>query len=150
MKLENAISALRPGEKWILPGEQILENVIWENPNIIPPTQQEVDQEIERQERQRELQNKVNAATSALNKRLLDLCVSWGYTSLASARAWQNDKNPKYRAESQVICDYSSDCFAISDQIEEGAIPMPSSVEDFLALLPELPQRPIIKDNSNA
>jgi hypothetical protein len=40
-----ALSALRPGVLWVLPGEEILENVQWPT-GIQPPTQAEVDAEI--------------------------------------------------------------------------------------------------------
>ncbi|HEY9701680.1 MAG TPA: hypothetical protein V6C58_04505 [Allocoleopsis sp.] len=44
MTFMEALIALRPGEGWTLKGpSNLVKDVVWNNPDIIPPTQEEID-----------------------------------------------------------------------------------------------------------
>jgi hypothetical protein len=44
--LVDALTSLRTGAEWYCSGELILENVVWQDPDIIIPTQEECDNRI--------------------------------------------------------------------------------------------------------
>jgi hypothetical protein len=141
---EQALQNLRPGVEWILPGKQKLENVEWPD-GITPPTQAEVDAEIERLLSEKQTRKRYEAAKAALTDHLNKLALSWEYGSYDRAGIYCTSKNPKYRAEAQAIIDYGSDCFEVSDDIRAGHIAEPATVEAFMALMPALPQRPVVE-----
>lgn len=137
-----ALASLRPGVSWELPGDEILANVQWPI-GIVPPTQAEVDAEIDRIQDTHIANKRYLAAKAALADHLNALAISWEYSSYDRAGIYCTSKNPKYRAEAQAIIDYGSDCFQVSDDIRAGLIAEPDSIEAFLALMPDLPQRPV-------
>lgn len=143
MFFEIALENLRPGVAWEISGAHLLENVRWPD-ETTPPTQSEVDAEIARLEAERIAARRYAAASTALTKHLDILAISWEYGSYDRAGIYCTSKNPKYRAEAQAIIDYGSDCFQVSDDIRAGLIAEPDSVEAFLALMPPLPERPVI------
>jgi hypothetical protein len=142
--LEFALQNLRPGIAWVLPGEQVLENVKWPA-GVNPPTQDEVNAEINRLVLAKQGERRYSAAKSALTDHLNKLALSWEYGSYDRAGIYCTSKNPKYRAEAQAIIDYGSDCFAVSDDIRAGHIAEPETIEAFMALVPALPQRPVVE-----
>jgi hypothetical protein len=143
MSLELALQNLRPGVAWVLPGDQVLENVKWPL-DATPPTQAEVDSEIERIRIAKQAALRYAAAKKALTDHLNSLAISWEYGNYDRAGIYCTSKSPKYRAEAQAIIDYGSDCFQVSDDIRAGLIAEPQTIEAFMALLPPLPQRPVI------
>jgi hypothetical protein len=142
--LAQALCSLRPNVEWTLPGDEILANVIWPE-GIDPPSQAEVSAEIERLEALSQASKRYAAAKGALTDHLNKLALSWEYGSYDRAGIYCTSKNPKYRAEAQAIIDYGSDCFTVSDEIRAGRIAEPQTVEAFMALMPALPQRPVVE-----
>jgi hypothetical protein len=139
-----ALQNLRPGVAWVLTGEPVLAKVEWPE-NTVPPTQAEVDAEISRMQVARVSKQRYEAAKAALADHLNSLAVSWEYGSYDRAGIYCTSKNPKYKAEAQAIIDYGSDCFEVSDDIRAGRIAEPQTVEAFMALMPALPQRPVVE-----
>lgn len=142
-QLEKALSSLRPGVAWELPGEQILSAVIWPD-GVLHPTQSEVDAEIARMELAENVSKRQKLASDALKGHLNSLAESWGYDSYISCIAYVGSPSAKYNAEGAAMLAYVSDCWSVSDQVRDGLLPEPVTLEEFMALMPLPPDRPTV------
>jgi hypothetical protein len=141
-KLEKALASLRPGVAWELPGEQVLSNVIWPEGADVP-SMAEVEAEISRLQAIEDAQRRYTQASAAVKGRLNALAQSWEYDSYQSAMGYVGSTVAKFNAEAVVIRDSAAAHWAVFDHIRAGDIPEPETVDELLALMPALPERPV-------
>lgn len=139
--LEKALSSLRPDVAWELPGELLLENVIWPD-GVVPPTQAEVNAEVARLSSLAEQDWRYKQASQAVKERIQALCEAWEYTDLSFAVAYIGGVIPKYDLEARVLRDWAGQQYYVFDQIRAGQIAEPATLEGLMALMPPIPERP--------
>jgi hypothetical protein len=143
---EAALSSLRPGVAWVLPGEQVLANVEWPE-GIAPPTQAEVDAEVARLTTERTQSRQQLALTAAIQAYVDAPAQAWGYDDARSAVSYVGDPFPAFNAEGVAILNFRSECWAMARVVQQevmaGERAMPT-VAEMLALLPEVPERPTV------
>lgn len=67
---------------------------------------------------------------------------SWGYSSILSGVSYVTSSDPQYKAEGQLLSDWRDAVWTKTYTIETGTLP--KTIDDFLALLPAMPQKPVI------
>lgn len=67
---------------------------------------------------------------------------SWGYDSILSAVSYVTSTIPQYKAEGQALSDWRDAVWFKTYTIEAGKLP--KTIDAFLALLPAMPQKPVI------
>jgi hypothetical protein len=143
-KIEIALQNLRPGVDWVLPGEQILSNVQWPI-GIEPPTQAEVDAEVQRLLLERSIQRGEAALSAAIQAHIDAPAKAWGYDDARSAVSYVGDAYPRFDAEGQAIKAFRSDCWRVAGIVRASVLAgtrQPPTIEEMLALLPDQPTRP--------
>ena len=78
----------------------------------------------------------------AANGKINTVATSWGYDSIVSAASYANSTNPQFKAEAEALIAWRDNLWGTAYTIEAGKLP--KTVEDFLALLPEAPAKPVI------
>lgn len=77
-------------------------------------------------------------ATSLLN----EIANSWGYDSIISAVSYANSTNAQFKADAEALIEWRDEVWAVVYEIELGKLP--KTTEDFVALLPKSPLKPVI------
>ena len=67
---------------------------------------------------------------------------SWGYDSILSAISYAASNISQYKTEGQLLSDWRDAVWTKAYTIETGTLP--KTIDDFLALLPAMPQKPVI------
>jgi len=67
---------------------------------------------------------------------------SWGYESIVMALSYLNSTNKQYKADAKALNEWRDNYWATAYTIEAGGLP--ATVEEFVALLPESPKKPVI------
>ena len=89
-----------------------------------------------------------NDFLTATQSRLDALAVAWNYDSMLSLVTYINSLIPRFKAEATVGRDFRdatwSAVVTIQAEVTGGTLPMPATIDDYLALLPAIPTRPVI------
>ena len=73
----------------------------------------------------------------------LDLVAkSWGYSSLVSAASYANSTNAQFEADAKALISWRDNYWTEAYTIEAGTLP--ANAEDFVAMLPVAPTKPVI------
>jgi hypothetical protein len=67
---------------------------------------------------------------------------SWGYNSMIEAASFINSTSAKYRAEAEALIVWRDSYWTEADIIEAGELP--ATEQEFVALLPKEPKKPIV------
>ena len=73
---------------------------------------------------------------------LESVAVTWGYSSMLAAVSYVSSTNAHYKADAEALVAWRDSYWAEVYTLESGGLP--DTVEDFLALLPESPSKPVI------
>ncbi len=89
-----------------------------------------------------------NDFVTATQSRLDALAVSWNYDSMLSLVTYLDSLIPRFKAEATVGRDFRDATWSAVVQIQTdvmgGILPMPATIDAYLALLPAVPSRPVI------
>jgi len=71
-----------------------------------------------------------------------DVSRSWKYDSMSDAITYLTSTNPQFKSEAEVLNEWRDKSWAQAYTIEAGVLP--ATAEEFISLLPAIPQKPII------
>ena len=78
----------------------------------------------------------------AASANLDDVAKNWGYDSIVSAVSYINSSNAQFKADAEILSNWRDRVWEKIFDVQSDKIP--SSVECFMALLPEAPSKPSI------
>ena len=78
----------------------------------------------------------------AAHKNIDDVAISWGYDSILSAVSYASSTNAQYKADAEALITWRDSVWSEAYTIEQGELP--KTAEEFVAMLPTPPNKPIV------